>query len=154
MEKILVIDQKPQEVVLYDGSQPRYVIRENVVYHLDQPLWAIRHAGATLFAGTWKIYSLPDNVPLAGYRYLHSSFRYGEDLKIHHYGLDLEFLFRRVDPEKDRWLLIAQSGENILEAFPGSGGTLEFHLQGSCDEEALWPLICLLLFDRLSYNRV
>ncbi|MBN2433208.1 MAG: hypothetical protein JXQ27_17190 [Acidobacteria bacterium] len=155
MEKILVIDQQPNEVILYDGSRPRYVIRGNTVYHQNQPLWEIKHAGSSLFAGTWKILSLPDRVPLAGYRYIHSSFRYGEDLKLRHYGLDIEFLFRRVDPEKDRWLLISQSGENIMEAFPGSGsGALEFHLQGSCDEEPLWPLICLLLFDRLSYDRV
>ena len=155
MDKILTVDkQNSQDVILWDGDTPLFKIHGHTVYQQDRPLWQIDHSGDNLFAGAWKISLLPEKTPLAGYRYIQSSYRFGEDLKIVHFDLDVEFFFRRIDPEKDRWLLISRTGQVILETFHQSpSSALEFHLKGNCDENALWPIICLLIFDRLVCNR-
>ncbi len=145
----------PEEVVLRRDGEPLFRIRSRTVFRGADPIWEIAHRGEHLFEGSWQIVSFADGETLASYRYISSSYRYGEDLRIRCPEPQGELLFRRVDPEQDRWLLLTRTGEVLLETLaPAAGGSWELQIAGPLDETALWPVVCLLTFDRLASGRL
>ena len=156
METILTILKRGhREVALHQGEVELFRIHDRTVYRDGMPHWQMCHLDHNLFSGTWRILSLADQQVLASYRYLAASYRYGEDLRIVDHRLDMEYLFRRVDPERDRWLLLSRTGDVLLESQPpeaGEEGGWTLRLTGG-DLEAHWPILCLLIFDRLISDR-
>jgi len=145
----------PEELILRQDGEPLFRIRRRTVFRGDDPIWEIAHGGTHLFEGSWQIVTFTDGLPLASFRYISSSYRYGEDLRIRCADPEEELLFRRVDPEQDRWLLMTRAGDLILEtAAPAAAGLWELLLAGSLAESALWPVVCLLAFDRLASGRL
>lgn len=158
MEKTLsIVKVGSGTVALRDESAVLYEIRDHTVFRDGEPIWRLVHQGMNLFSGTWKITTFPDNQPVASYRYIPSSYRYGEDLKIFVHELEQDLLFRRIDAEEDRWILLSHRGEIILESIPATAsesGEWELRLEGQGDDSYLWPVICLLIFDRVVCDRL
>ena len=146
----------PRELVLHRDGETLLRIKDRVVFQGAEPLWQIVHQGADMFCGTWQILAVGDRRLLASYRYISTSYRYGEDLRIRCPGVEAEFLFRRVHPEQDRWLLLSSGGDVLLEASASSGPTGPWELRsvGSLEDRLLYPVICLLTFDRLVSGRI
>lgn len=158
MSSFFRIEKQPSgELILSENDTLLYRIVDYTVFQDQIPVWEILHRGANLFSGSWQLISLPDRRPAVSYRYLANSYRYGEDLKIVHHQSEAEFLFRRVDPERDHWALMTRAGELVLESVPSSSqapGTWGLRLVGEMPAAHLRPLICLLTFDRLACGRL
>ena len=145
----------PEELLLRRDGEPLFRIRNRTVFRGADPVWEIAHRGEHLFEGSWQILSFAGGEMLASYRYISASYRYGEDLRIRCPEPEGELLFRRVDPEQDRWLLLTRTGEVLLETLtPGVGGSWELEVVGPLTENVLWPVVCLLTFDRLASGRL
>ena len=156
MASVLSVEKiSPEELILRQDGDPLFRIRRRTVFRGADPVWEIGHRGTHLFEGSWQIASFADGLPLASFCYISSSYRYGEDLRIRCTDPEEELLFRRVDPEQDRWLLMTRTGEVLLEtAAPAAAGRWELQVAGPLADSALWPVVCLLTFDRLASGRL
>lgn len=156
MGRVVSVEKiSPEELILRLDGDPLFRIRRRTVFRGTDPVWEIAHRGTHLFEGSWQIGAFADGQPLASYRYISTSYRYGEDLQIRSAGPEGELLFRRVDPEQDRWLLLTREGDVLLETMtPAAAGRWELQIAGTPAEPALWPVVCLLTFDRLASGRL
>ena len=158
MSKRLTVEKVSDfELALRAGESSGLCLRRQVVLREGQPVWEIVHEGPHLFSGTWTIVDYVTRQPLAASSYLATSFRYGEDLTIRQFDSGQEWLFRRVDPDQDRWLLLTLASEVVLESAPPrpeAPGAWELRATGGVDPADLLPVVCLLAFDRLTSGRL
>jgi hypothetical protein len=157
MDRSLLVDKiAPRELLLRENNRIHFRIQGRTVFHGRDPFWEIAHEGSSLFSGCWRLLAADDRRILASYRYISASYRYGEDLRILWHESEEEFLFRRVDPEQDRWLLISRAGDVLLESAAAalSENSWELRVVGVLDDRILLPVVCLLMFDRLASDRL
>lgn len=152
---LLIAKIAPRELLLREDDRTHFRILGETVFSDRDPAWVLHHEGAGLFTGCWRLLAAGDRRLVASCRYISASSHYGEDLRIQWHETGEEFLFRRVDPEQDRWLLLDRPGKVILEtanlAPPGSDWLLR--VVAPLEDRILLPVVCLLMFDRLASDR-
>lgn len=154
--RVLVERLGTRELAIRDGAEIVFRISERTVYRGETPVWLLVHKGWDLFTGCWELVAARDRSPVAGYSYASSFYRFGEGVRIRLGGSDRECLFRRVSPDDDRWLLSDWEGAPIIESLKppdSSSGLWSLRVIAADPCEALWPLVCLLAFDRLVCGR-
>lgn len=158
MEKSIRVEKTaPRDVAILDEGKVRFRIVNRAVQEGDRTIWQLVHRGADLFTGFWELVDAESKEVLVGFYYIPSSYRYGEDLNIRHYPDEGEYLFRRLAHDEDRWVLTTREGEILLETRPpepSSPTVWDLRVKTAADERVIWPLICLLAFDRLACGRL
>ncbi len=144
-------------MVIRIGGEDRFAVAHRVVHENGVPVWQYAHRGADLLSGDWDLLDCTSLRRVAGFHYLPSAYRHGEDLLLRVQGDESEYLFRRQAADEDRWLLAPRDGETLLESLPSEPGAphrWQLALRRDAAGVVLWPLVCLLAFDRMACGRL